>query len=97
MSSDPETYKLPADPRANACGAFFDALKARRGTRIVVDASAVERIDTLVAQVLMIGKCTWAADDVPFTLLDPSETVTAALKSLGLADELLSEGTLHVD
>ena len=97
MTSEPETYLLPADPRANACGAFFDALKAQRGHPIAIDASDVERFDTLVAQVMMIGKRTWAADDLSFTLLNPSETVTAALTQLGLAEELLSEGTPHVD
>lgn len=88
-----ETYCLPSDPRANACGAFFDALKAHRGKPITIDAAAVERFDTLVAQVMVLGKRTWMADDLPFTLLNPSETVTDALTRLGLSDELLSERT----
>lgn len=93
MTSDTETYSLPSDPRANACGAFFDALKSHRGKPITIDAAAVERFDTLVAQVIVLGKRTWAADDLPFTLLNPSETVTNAITRLGLAEELLSEGT----
>ena len=97
MTSETETYHLPADPRANACGAFFDALKSHRGKPIIVDAAAAERMDTLVAQVMVIGKRTWAADELSFKLLNPSETVTTALTRLGLAEELLSEGTAHDD
>ncbi|MEL6570645.1 MAG: STAS domain-containing protein [Pseudomonadota bacterium] len=92
-----ETYALPDDPRANACGAFFDTLKSHRGKPIVIDASAVDRFDTLVAQVMVLGKRSWAADDLSFTLANPSETVTDALTRLGLADELLSERTDNDD
>ena len=94
---DPETYSLPPDPRANACGAFFDELKSHRGKPIEIDASAVERFDTLVAQVMVLGKRTWAADDLPFSITNPSETVTVALERLGLSDELLSERTADDD
>ncbi len=99
MTTPPETetYKLPPDPRANACGAFFDALKSHRGKPIVIDASAVERFDTLVAQVMVLGQRSWAADDQPFTLANPSDTVTDGLTRLGLAEELLSERTDHDD
>lgn len=92
-----ETLTLPDDPRANACGAFFDALKSHRGKPIIIEASAVERFDTLVAQVMVIGKRSWAADDLSFTISNPSETVTDALTRLGLAEELLSERTDNDD
>lgn len=93
MTSEPETYALPADPRANECGAFFDALKSHRGKPIQIDAAAVERMDTLVAQVIVIGRQTWSADDVPFTLINPSDPVTDALSRLGLTHAVLSERT----
>lgn len=97
MTTDIETYVLPPDPRANACGAFFDMLKSHRGKPMHIDASAVERFDTLVAQVIVLGQRTWAADDVPFKLENPSETVTNALTRLGLLDVVLSERTDDVD
>jgi len=93
MTTEPETYALPADPRANECGAFFEALKSHRGKPIVIDASAVERMDTLVAQVMVIGQRTWAADDVPFSISNPSDPVTDALSRLGLTEAVLSERT----
>lgn len=97
MTTSSETYTLPADPRANACGAFFDALKSRRGSPLQIDAADVEKIDALVAQSLIIGSKTWAADDVPFTLLNPSDVVVTALDRLGLADAVATERTEHVD
>ncbi len=97
MSTDPDTYSLPSDPRANACGAFFDALKAQRGKAIKIDASAVERMDTLVAQVMLLGAKTWAADEEDFHVLNPSETVTSALTKLGLSDAIPTEETADVD
>jgi len=42
MTTSSETYTLPADPRANACGAFFDALKSRRGTPLQIDAANMD-------------------------------------------------------
>ena len=97
MTMDPEIYALPPDPRANACGAFFDALKTHRGKPVRVDASAVDRMDTLVAQVMVIGARTWAADEVPFAIANPSAVVTAGLERLGLADAVEIERTDHVD
>jgi len=93
MTTSSEIYALPEDPRANACGAIYDALKTRRGTPLVVDASEVEKFDTLAAQILVIGMKTWAADDVPFTLSNPSDVVEAALNRLGLADCIATERT----
>lgn len=89
MSTSPETYTLPPDPRANACGAFFDALKSHRGKPIAIDASAVERMDTLVAQVMLVGMKTWSADDVDFQITNPSDAVTSALGKLGLEEVIL--------
>lgn len=97
MSSTPETIILPPDPRATACGAFFDALKSCRGKPVVVDASAVERVDSLVAQVMVMGRKTWSADDIPFEVLSPSDAVTTALDHLGLRDAILSDGGFDVD
>lgn len=97
MTMDPEIYTLPSDPRANACGAFFDALKAHRGKPVHVDASAVDRMDTLVAQVMVIGARTWAADEVPFAITNPSEVVITGLARLGLTDAVEIERTEHVD
>jgi len=97
MQTQPEIYALPPDPRANACGSFFDALKALRGKPVQIDASAVERMDTLVAQVMLLGAKTWAADNVPY-LVDPvSDPAMKALASLGMKDAILNAGGNDVD
>jgi len=96
MSQTSEIYTLPPDPRANACGAFFDALKAHRGKPLQIDAGAVDRIDTLVVQVLVLGAQTWAADDVPFSVENPTELLTTTLTKLGLEHVIFKEGTSHV-
>lgn len=97
MTLESEIYTLPPDPRANACGAFFDALKVHRGKPVKVDASAVDRMDTLVAQVMLIGSRTWAADEVPFAIMNPSTAVKAGLTRLGLWDAIKIERTEDVD
>lgn len=97
MTPDSEIYTLPPDPRANACGEFFDALKTHRGRPVQVDASEVDRMDTLVAQVMVIGTRTWAADEVPFSIINPSDAVTNGLTRLGLMDAVKIERTEDVD
>lgn len=97
MSTPPELYTLPPDPRANACGAFFDELKSLRGKPVEIDASAVERMDTLVAQVMVLGQKTWAADNVPFRVTGASDTVCSALHRLGLDTAILQEGNDDAD
>lgn len=97
MSTSPEIYKLPPDPRANACGAFFDALKAGRGKAFEIDASEVERMDTLVAQVMLLGMKTWAADDVAYSVTNVSDPARTALANLGLEDVILNGRGADVD
>ena len=97
MPTSAEVYSLPPDTRANACGAFFDDLKSLRGKPLEIDASAVDRMDTLVAQVMVLGHKTWAADNVAFHVTGASEVVRTVLGRLGLATIILSEGDDDAD
>lgn len=96
MTLSEDSYTLLPDPRANACGTLFEALKAGRGQPFQVNASAVEKMDTLVAQVLVLASKTWAADSSHFVVTQPSKPFLDALECLGLSDEIPTEGTAHV-
>ena len=47
-------------------------LVALRGQRVVLDASAVERVGGLGLQVLLSARATWEADGRPFAVVTPS-------------------------
>ena len=64
---------------------LVDALKAKRGAPIDLDASQVERLGALCLQVLLSAKKTWDADDQPLTLSAPSETFLENLSTLGVS------------
>ena len=59
----------------------------KRGAPIRVDASKVEHVGGLGAQVLISAKSTWDADAVPFTVSKPSEAFVADLSLLGVAEK----------
>ena len=57
---------------------------AARGADLVVDASAVGRINTLCVQILLSAKAAWDADSTRFSIISPSDAFAEALRLLGL-------------
>lgn len=92
MNTAEDFHVLPADMRAEACGELFDLLKVSRGQPITLNASAVERMDTLSAQLFVLAAKTWANDGLSFNILEPSERVLQTMDRLGLSAHLKLEG-----
>lgn len=88
MTSLPETSSIALDADLDLLAAV--PLKASlveavdRGTRVMVDASKVERLSTPCAQVLISAARTLADQDNRLVLEGASEAFTAAFSDLGL-------------
>ena len=86
---------LPAVLDLNAAGPLASVLLARRGSPLVVDGAAVERMGAQCLQVLLAARKTWEADGQPFQLAAPSNALTEALAAFGaesLANPQVAEG-----
>ena len=91
----PASAALPAVLDLNAAGPLASVLLARRGSPLVVDGSAVERMGAQCLQVLLAARQTWEADGLSFQLAAPSNAMTEALAAFGaacLVDPQLAEG-----
>ena len=87
---------LPAVLDLKAATPLAALLLARRGTPLVVDGSAVERLGAQCLQVLLAARKTWDADGQPFQLANPSTAFIEALALLGaqgLADQTVAEAS----
>lgn len=60
-----------------------EALLARRGAPLTIDASQVERISALSFQVLASARQTWVADGHALDITNPSPDFTAGLALMG--------------
>ena len=92
MTDLDDIHVLSSDLRGGACGTLFDFLKSNRGQPMTLDASAVERLDTLTAQLFVIAAKTWASDQQPFKIINSSERVRTTMTRLGLAECVELEG-----
>ena len=92
MTTLDELHVLPADLRGSATGVLFDTLKVSRGKPVVLDGSAVERMDALTAQLFVLAAKSWANDGQPFKIIQPSERVSSTMSRLGLSDFVEMEG-----
>ena len=62
-----------------------DALTARRGADLEVDASEVRRLGGLCLQVLLSAVATWQGDGRTLTFLNPAPAFIEGLELLGVA------------
>lgn len=97
MTNLEDVHVLPSDMRAGATGVLFDALKAQRGEAVTLDGSAVERMDSLTAQLFAIAAKSWANDELSFQIIHPSEKLTSTLSRLGLHDFVNIKGDTNAD
>lgn len=63
---------LPAILDLKAAAALRQDFLARKGRPVEVDASAVQRLGGLCLQVILAARASWAADDQPFAIINPS-------------------------
>ncbi|MFD1328393.1 STAS domain-containing protein [Mycoplana ramosa] len=78
----------------NEATALRDKLMALKGNDLTIDASAVERIGALCAQVLMAGAKTWEADRRAYTVTGASEPFLKTMQLIGVdIEHLLAKET----
>ncbi|MGG7516923.1 STAS domain-containing protein [Allorhizobium undicola] len=81
--------KLPSVLDLNEASALKDKLLGLRGGAVEIDASGVERMGALCAQVLLSGAKTWEEDKHPFSITKASDAFSKTLQLLGLNNDRL--------
>jgi chemotaxis protein CheX len=61
-----------------------ESLLALRGSNVSVDAARVQRVGAQCVQVIMSALATWKADEVAFSVVEPSIEFREALCLLGI-------------
>lgn len=79
-----EGFILPRRLDSSGAPGLAQALIARRGAALVLDASEVEVIGALALEVLIAAGRQWAADAQPISIIAPSERFQSACATLGL-------------
>ena len=88
-SSDLAITTLPAVLDLTAAGPLAAEFLAHRGTPMMVDGSAVERVGAQCLQVLLAAHAAWNAEGQAFSIEAPSAAFTEGLAVMGAADLLL--------
>jgi chemotaxis protein CheX len=87
-----KTLNLAAVLDLNEATALRDKLLSMRGSDIVIDASGVERVGGLCAQVLMAAEKTWDQDKQSFTFSKVSDAFEKTMQLVGVdIDHLLAK------
>ncbi len=84
--SETEPLRLGSNLSLDQAPLLRDALLARRGQPLAVDASDVERLSGPCFQVLASARLTWDADGQPFAFTNASPAFENGLALLGAAD-----------
>lgn len=71
-----------------AAGPLIEAIRARRGAPLRLDASEVRVLGAACLQALLAAEAAWRADGGAFALVDPSESFRADAATLGAAARL---------
>jgi chemotaxis protein CheX len=79
-----KTLNLAATLDLNEASALRDKLLSLRGSAVSIDASAVERVGTLGAQVLMAAAKTWDQDKLAFTFTKVSDAFQKTMQLIGV-------------
>jgi chemotaxis protein CheX len=79
-----KTLNLTAVLDLNEASALRDKLISMRGSDVSIDASAVERIGALCAQVLMAAEKTWNQDKQSFTFTKASDAFQKTMQLVGI-------------
>jgi chemotaxis protein CheX len=90
MSDATAPLKLPETLDTAAAPALLEALRARRGAALVLDASALRWIGGSCAQLLLAAAKAWRVDRRPLSLVDLGEEPGALLALLGIEPAQLS-------
>ncbi|MEM9705030.1 MAG: STAS domain-containing protein [Pseudomonadota bacterium] len=83
-----EPLSLDAVLDIRAAGPLLDAVKARRGAALSINASGVDRIGAQCAQVLVSAQQTWTEDGEEFEIVAGSAGFLENLELMGLSERL---------
>lgn len=87
-----KTLELTAVLDLNEASALRDKLISMRGSDLSIDASAVERMGALCAQVLMAAEKTWDQDKHAITFTKVSDAFQKTMQLVGVnIDHLLAK------
>ncbi|TCL75587.1 STAS domain-containing protein [Rhizobium sp. BK251] len=87
-----KTLNLAAVLDLNEASALRGKLVSMRGSNLTIDASGVERVGTLCAQVLMAAARTWEDDKLSFKFSKVSDAFEKTMQLIGVNfDHLLSK------
>ena len=73
----------------NAAGSLHSQLLGMRGSDLVIDASAVEKVGTLCIQVLMSARKTWEEEKKSLTFSEMSDALMKTMQLSGVNYELM--------
>ncbi|QFY59048.1 STAS domain-containing protein [Rhizobium grahamii] len=79
-----KTLNLSAIIDLNEASSMRDKFLSLRGSDLSIDASAVERVGTLGAQVLMAAAKTWDQDNLAFTFSKASDAFQKTMQLIGV-------------
>ncbi|OCJ17648.1 chemotaxis protein CheX [Rhizobium sp. AC44/96] len=79
-----KALSLAAALDLNEATALRDKLLGMRGNDVSIDASAVERVGALSAQVLMAAAKTWDQDKLAFTFTKVSDAFQKTMQLIGV-------------
>ncbi|KRB58947.1 chemotaxis protein CheX [Rhizobium sp. Root708] len=79
-----KTLNLSAIIDLNEASSMRDKFLSLRGSALSIDASAVERVGTLGAQVLMAAAKTWDQDKLAFTFSKASDAFQKTMQLIGV-------------
>ncbi len=79
-----QRLQLPEVLDITCAGPLAESFLAMRGAKLAVDAAHVQRVGAQCVQVIMSAVSTWRADEMAFSLADPSPEFRDALSLLGI-------------
>jgi len=79
-----QKLQLPEVLDITCAGPLAESFLAMRGAKLAVDAARVQRVGAQCVQVIMSAVSTWRADEVAFSVIDPSPEFRDALSLLGI-------------
>lgn len=85
----PGSLKLSAVLDLNEASALHGKLMSMRGSDIVIDASAVDRVGVQCAQVLVAGARAWEDDKKSFSVEKASDAYQKTMQLIGINTENL--------
>ena len=85
------SIKLPRSLNGAFVSDLSDALHASRGHALTIDASNVEHVGGLCAQLLLSARKTWRAEDRKFRFCNATEHFVRDIELLGCQIDLFKE------